>query len=130
MHFYRLAGALGLLPVRMAHDISVVAKRDEDLCEPHIPRRLHQHGVELRAHVEHAGPVARLVGTAELAVNQLYREMKAMMQDSAVRASLAKVGLEPVASVGSPAEFTQFLKASNEAWGKTVREANIRLELK
>jgi tripartite-type tricarboxylate transporter receptor subunit TctC len=68
--------------------------------------------------------------TPDAIVSHLNRELRAMMENPAVRASLAKVGLEPVAKVGSPAEFAQFLKASNDAWGKTVREANIKLELK
>jgi tripartite-type tricarboxylate transporter receptor subunit TctC len=63
-------------------------------------------------------------------VNQLNRDLKAMMDDAAIRASFTKVGLEPVASVGSPADFARYLEATMASWGKTVREANIKVELK
>jgi tripartite-type tricarboxylate transporter receptor subunit TctC len=53
-----------------------------------------------------------------------------MMDDAAIRASFTKVGLEPVASVGSPADFARYLEATMASWGKTVREANIKVELK
>jgi hypothetical protein len=56
--------------------------------------------------------------------------MRSMLQDQQVRASLAKVGLEPIATVPSPAEFARHLAQSNGTWGKTVRDANIKVELK
>jgi tripartite-type tricarboxylate transporter receptor subunit TctC len=63
-------------------------------------------------------------------VNQLNRELKAMMDAPAVRASFAKTGLEVVPTVGAPAEFARFVQASYAAWGKTVRAANIKVDLK
>jgi len=63
-------------------------------------------------------------------VAQLNREMKAMLDDPAVRASFAKTGLEVVPTIGSPAEFASFVESSYAAWGKTVREANIKVDLK
>ncbi len=63
-------------------------------------------------------------------VAQLNREIKALMDDPAVRGSFAKTGLEVVPTVPSPAEFARFVEASYAAWGKTVREANIKVELK
>jgi tripartite-type tricarboxylate transporter receptor subunit TctC len=63
-------------------------------------------------------------------VAQLNRELKAMMDDAAVRASFAKTGLEVVPTVAPPAEFARFVAASNASWGKTVREAKIQVDLK
>ena len=60
----------------------------------------------------------------------LNRDIKALMDDAAVRASFAKTGLEVVPSVAPPAEFARFVEASNASWGKTVRDANIKVELK
>jgi tripartite-type tricarboxylate transporter receptor subunit TctC len=63
-------------------------------------------------------------------VAQLNREVKVLMEDPAVRASFAKTGLEVVPTVAPPAEFARFVAASNASWGKTVREADIKVELK
>jgi tripartite-type tricarboxylate transporter receptor subunit TctC len=63
-------------------------------------------------------------------VAQLNREMKALMDDATVRASFAKTGLEVVPSVTPPAEFARFVEASYASWGKTVRAANIQVDLK
>jgi tripartite-type tricarboxylate transporter receptor subunit TctC len=63
-------------------------------------------------------------------VNQLNRELKSLMDDPAVRGSFTKVGLEPVATVAPPAEFARYLEGTLASWGKTVREANIKVELK
>ena len=60
----------------------------------------------------------------------LNREIKAMMEDPAVRASIAKAGLEPATSVGNPAEFKAFLDQQYDAWGRTIRAANISMEFK
>ena len=60
----------------------------------------------------------------------LNREMKAMLEDPAVRASIAKAGMEPATSVGSPADFKAFLDQQYDAWGRTIRAANISMEFK
>lgn len=60
----------------------------------------------------------------------LNREMKAMLNDPAVRASIAKAGLEPADTVGGPAEFKAFLDQQYDAWGRTIRAANISMEFK
>jgi tripartite-type tricarboxylate transporter receptor subunit TctC len=60
----------------------------------------------------------------------LNRELKVVMQDQQVRAALAKTGLEPASQVDSPAEFGKFLNSQYEAWGKTIRAANISMEFK
>jgi tripartite-type tricarboxylate transporter receptor subunit TctC len=69
-------------------------------------------------------------GMPPAVVALLNRDIKALMADPKVRASLATVGLDPVAEVGSPAEFGKFLAVQSELWGKTVREAKISVELK
>jgi tripartite-type tricarboxylate transporter receptor subunit TctC len=63
-------------------------------------------------------------------IAKLNRELKALMDDPAVRGSFAKTGLEVVPSVAPPEEFARFVAASAASWGKTVREANIRVDLK
>ena len=63
-------------------------------------------------------------------VAQLNREIKSLMDDATVRASFAKTGLEVVPSVSPPADFARFVETSHAAWGKTVRAANIKVELK
>jgi tripartite-type tricarboxylate transporter receptor subunit TctC len=68
--------------------------------------------------------------TPPVVVTALNRAIKAVMEDAQVRAGLATVGLDPVAAVGSPAEFGKFLATQSDLWGKTVREAKISVELK
>jgi tripartite-type tricarboxylate transporter receptor subunit TctC len=63
-------------------------------------------------------------------VDRLNREIKALMADPPVRAGLVKAGLEPVGEVESPTAFGRFLATQYDLWGKTVREANISVELK
>ena len=60
----------------------------------------------------------------------LNRDIKALMEDPAVRASFAKTGLEVVPTIAPPADFARFVADSNASWGKTVREANIKVDLK
>lgn len=63
-------------------------------------------------------------------VERLNREVRAVMTDPKVRAGLVKAGLEPAAEVEGPSAFGRFLAMQHGLWGKTVREANIRVELK
>ncbi len=63
-------------------------------------------------------------------VDRLNREIKALIADPPVRAGLVKAGLEPAAEIESPAAFGRFLATQYDLWGKTVREANISVELK
>ncbi len=62
-------------------------------------------------------------------VTRLNGEIRALMADPQVRASLAKVGLEPVSEVSNPADFAKFLATQSDLWGKTAREAKISVEL-
>ena len=63
-------------------------------------------------------------------VARLNREFKAVLDDPATRAQLTKAGIEPVASVASPQEFSKFFNDSYDFWGRTVRAAKISVELK
>jgi tripartite-type tricarboxylate transporter receptor subunit TctC len=63
-------------------------------------------------------------------VDRLNREIRAMLDDPAVRASFAKTGLEVVQTVAPPAEFARFVATSAASWGKTVRDAKIQVDLK
>ncbi|MGE0874571.1 MAG: Bug family tripartite tricarboxylate transporter substrate binding protein [Burkholderiales bacterium] len=63
-------------------------------------------------------------------VQRLNKEFRSTLEDTEVRAGLVKAGLEPVARVGTPAEFAAFLATQHDLWGKTVRTAKIAVELK
>ena len=76
------------------------------------------------------GGVLAPAKTPKEAIAVLNRELKVVLEDPQVRAALAKTGLEPAAQVGSAAEFKKFLDGQYEAWGKTIRAANISMEFK
>jgi tripartite-type tricarboxylate transporter receptor subunit TctC len=61
-------------------------------------------------------------------VARLNREFKAVLDDPATRAQLNKAGIEPAASVAPPAEFSKFFNESYDYWGRTVREAKIKVD--
>ncbi len=63
-------------------------------------------------------------------VNRLNREFKAVLDDPQARAALTKAGIEPVASVATPAEFAKFFNESYDFWGRTVKAAKISVEAK
>jgi tripartite-type tricarboxylate transporter receptor subunit TctC len=54
------------------------------------------------------------------------RELVKVLKDPAVRAELAKHGLEPQPSTA--AELARYIDAESEKWGKVVRQANIKAE--
>ena len=56
----------------------------------------------------------------------LNREINAVLSDPQVREQLLKSGLEVTTS--TPQEFKNFLDAEYERWGKTIREAKIKIE--
>jgi len=68
--------------------------------------------------------------TPAAVVERLNKEIRGAMADPAVRAGLTKAGLEVATTNGTPAEFGKFLKTQDELWGKTVREAQISVDLK
>ena len=76
------------------------------------------------------GGVLAPAKTPREAVAALNRELKVVLEDPQVRAALAKTGLEPASQVGSAAEFRKLLDAQYDAWGKTIRAANISMEFK
>ncbi len=61
--------------------------------------------------------------TAGLVVDKLNAAIRNALAQPAVRQRMAGAGADPAAS--SPAEFTSFVKAESEKWGRVVREARI-----
>lgn len=64
--------------------------------------------------------------TAPAIVERLNREVVSVLDDSQVRETLLKNGLEP--QTGTQSQFAALLDTEYERWGKTVRDANIRAE--
>ena len=65
-------------------------------------------------------------GTPKEIVDLLHRKVVALVATPDVKAKLATIGFAP--SGDTPAEFTAFLKAEDEKWGKVVRDAGIKIE--
>lgn len=59
-------------------------------------------------------------------VDKLWREVRAAMQNEAVRDRLVKIGVEPVAD--SPAEFRKFVLAEIKAYAEQARLAGVKPE--
>jgi tripartite-type tricarboxylate transporter receptor subunit TctC len=59
-------------------------------------------------------------------IAQVNRELNAVLADASVRETIFKNGLE--VAMGSAQEFGTFLDTEYERWGKTIRDANIRLD--
>jgi tripartite-type tricarboxylate transporter receptor subunit TctC len=57
-------------------------------------------------------------------VDQLNREINAIVDDPRVKAKIAELGAEAIP--GSPAEFAKTIAADSEKWGKVIRGAGIR----
>ena len=66
-----------------------------------------------------AGTPAAVVARLNAAVNQA-------LATPEVRTALRKLGSDPKS--GTPQEFTAFIAAEAERWGKVVRDANIKVE--
>jgi tripartite-type tricarboxylate transporter receptor subunit TctC len=66
-----------------------------------------------------AGTPAAVIARLNVTVNQA-------LATPEVRAALQKLGSDP--KTGTPQEFTTFIAAESERWGKVVRDANIRVE--
>ncbi len=64
-------------------------------------------------------------GTPEPIVALLNRELRAFMAEPAQQARFAELGSVPLDY--APAEFSAFLARESAAWGRVIREANIRL---
>jgi tripartite-type tricarboxylate transporter receptor subunit TctC len=63
-------------------------------------------------------------GTPKEVVAKLYGEVAKTVANQQTRERLLSMGLDPVGM--SPDEFTPYVKAETEKWGKLVREAGIR----
>jgi tripartite-type tricarboxylate transporter receptor subunit TctC len=66
-------------------------------------------------------------GTPKAVVNRLYKVGEDMMKDPRVVKRLGESGITIVTSK-SPADFTAFVKAETERFGKVIRDNNIRTE--
>jgi tripartite-type tricarboxylate transporter receptor subunit TctC len=65
-------------------------------------------------------------GTPKAAIDFIHREIVEIMALPDVKARLAVLGFEPVAS--TPEEFARHAKVEFEKWGKVIRESNIKSE--
>jgi tripartite-type tricarboxylate transporter receptor subunit TctC len=65
-------------------------------------------------------------GTPKEIVDLLHRKVVALVATPDVKAKLANIGFAPIGD--TPAEFTAFLKAEDEKWGKVIRDAGIKIE--
>ena len=59
-------------------------------------------------------------------INRLYGESAKVMQSDEIRARLAAMGTDPVAS--SPEQFGAYIKSEIIKWGKLIREIGLRLQ--
>jgi tripartite-type tricarboxylate transporter receptor subunit TctC len=58
-------------------------------------------------------------------IDKLNASIRDAVAQPAVRQRMAGAGADPAAS--SPAEFTSFIRAEREKWGKVVKEARISI---
>ena len=65
-------------------------------------------------------------GTASDIIAKLNQEILRIYALPDAREKIAAAGLDPVTS--TPAEFTAFIRAESERWGKAIKEAGIRLD--
>jgi len=65
-------------------------------------------------------------GTPKAAIDFIHREIVEVMAVPDVKARLAVLGFEPVAS--TPEEFARFAKVEFEKWAKVIRQSNIKSE--
>jgi tripartite-type tricarboxylate transporter receptor subunit TctC len=65
-------------------------------------------------------------GTPKAAIDFIHREIVEVMAAPDVKARLAVLGFEPVAS--TPEEFARFAKVEFEKWAKVIRQSNIKSE--
>jgi tripartite-type tricarboxylate transporter receptor subunit TctC len=65
-------------------------------------------------------------GTPKAAIDFIHREIVEIMALPDVKARLAVLGFEPVAS--TPEEFARHAKVEFEKWAKVIRESNIKSE--
>jgi tripartite-type tricarboxylate transporter receptor subunit TctC len=66
-------------------------------------------------------------GTPKAVVDKLYRVSTGMMKDAQVVKRMGEAGITIVISK-SPADFTAFVKAETERFGKAIKDGNIPTE--
>jgi tripartite-type tricarboxylate transporter receptor subunit TctC len=59
-------------------------------------------------------------------IEQLNREIDALLADPKIKARLAELGGQ--VSAGTPADFGGFIAAETEKWGKVVRQAGVKAD--
>ena len=59
-------------------------------------------------------------------IKKLNQEIAKVLKDPEIRARFSKDGLEIVG--GSPEDFSIYIKAEVDKWGKVVRESNIKID--
>jgi tripartite-type tricarboxylate transporter receptor subunit TctC len=59
-------------------------------------------------------------------IARLQRDIAAVLQAPEISRKLVADGLEPVCS--TPEEFRKFLAADKAKWGRTIKQANIKVE--
>ncbi|MGE4336074.1 MAG: Bug family tripartite tricarboxylate transporter substrate binding protein [Pigmentiphaga sp.] len=65
-------------------------------------------------------------GTDEAIVRKINQDVVAVMNDPALRESLAKEGIQ--ATTSSPEELERIIQSDSERWGKVIRDAGIQVE--
>lgn len=65
-------------------------------------------------------------GTPMTAIEKLYREMRAVLQQPDIQSRLAQLGSDVVGS--PPQEFAALLKADLARWAKVIKTANIKID--
>lgn len=91
---------------------------------PQVPT-LKELGYEPLAAVSWFGAVVK-AGTPDVLVDRLNAGLRAAITDPGVTKKFVDQGVDVVTS--TPAEFTAFIKAETERWGKVIRDAGISVE--
>ncbi len=88
---------------------------------PDVPTMMEATGHDLPADIVNGFIVP--AGTPKPVIELLHRETVKVISNSDMRAKLATMGFDPVAS--TPEEFAQWIRTEIVRWGKVIREANI-----
>lgn len=91
---------------------------------PQVPT-LKELGYESLAAVSWFGAVVK-IGTPDAVVDRLNAVLRAAINDPAVTKKFVDQGVEVATS--TPQEFTAFIKAETERWGKVIHDAGIVVE--
>ena len=65
-------------------------------------------------------------GTPESIVNKVNAAINESLKSPDMRASLAKIGLEP--TIGSPHDFAALIKAETQKWDAVIKTAGIKVD--